>query len=201
MKKFFAFLIAVLLVFSALPALAEEVEPPLAQLYDPQKFVETFEQAQKDGLIPAAYVMEKEDLSPMKRTSGYIAEYKISDPGIAQNNTFLYVYFQRYTEMDMMMGGYLYPHAASYYVTCTDSKTDEEGEWNRLTAACGTVLNLLTGDESIKDWMQTEAKEYYNLFKQAGGMTKFREEYKGDGYRVSMRNNIQFSFSFSISPE
>ena len=202
MKKVLALLLALLFAFSALSALAENEEPPLAQLYDPDKFVEAFEQAQKEGLIPSNYVISEEDRERLQYDlimGGTIAMYKIDDPEILKDFTYATVYFERYTDTGMMITGLTWPHAVRYHVYSGDSKIDAQGEWISFTVSFANLLTRLTGDENLLDWMLTKALEYYDIFEKQG-KTSFNEIYEGEEYQVEMRSGIQFSFSFTFTP-
>ncbi len=200
MKKILAVLIAFAAAIGVAPALADDPEPPMNILYASGMFRVIYQVYQKTGDIPAGYVFAPQKIYAEDKASGIKAKYRISNPD-APGTTGDAVY-RRYTEEEMEANGAKWPQDTLYYVTCTDSEPDENGEWNAITGIFGFIVTKMTADAEIAEWMQKSAAEYYALFRENGNNpVKYESNYQGNEFTVSMMSgDTQFSFVFEFTP-
>ena len=85
MKKLLALLLALILICALPAALAEETEPPHAELYDPEALLAAFQQLQADNVLYADCPLVESDIDGSDASMGVLAKYSVANSSTALN--------------------------------------------------------------------------------------------------------------------
>jgi len=174
-------------------------EVAFPQLYDPEAFGATWAELSGDpnsGI--GTYQIEEKAVDPIDtELMGVIGEFSIRDGSNPFTLTFGNVSFHQLSEDMMMITGIEYPQYATYLISSSEPDTIE---WDVYAIMIGNVLEKITGDTEISEWMEQTLADYYVLYTQNGGKTDYEAVYEGDGFTIEADENIQFSLAFNVSP-
>ena len=167
-------------------------------LYDPASLVKAFDQVRMSDPLYADYALVEQAVDELDAEDGVIAAYALTSTALPNSDETaqLFVYDDQ-TQVARTLG--LAPQETDLFVSCADD--GESGGWMNYVGIFGDIVQAVTGDTGVAEWLCENAADYYDAYTADPASADMDEIYEGNGFLMSIFATADgFSFMIMVMP-